>query len=262
MKFILFFSLSISLTLLYSCNNGPKVIEVPKEEPSPSGTPGGQTGIFSTGGNVQESASLPPAGANVHTAVAKEVLPTERYVYIRVDEDGDEYWIATTRQEVEVGKSYFFKDGLLKTNFESKEYNRIFDRIFLVSSIVPADHGNSGGQMAGNQTAPAQVATDVKMPIRVEGSLPIGDLVADPQKYKGKEVQISGLVTKINPNIMGRNWIHLRDGTGEDYDLVLTSSMILPEGAVVTMRGTVGLDLDFGAGYRYDILIENATMVK
>jgi len=249
-----------ALTLL-SCGDSPKIIEVTEAANKESNS--GQTGIFSTAAGEPENAAVPPVSANVHTAVAQEVLPTERYVYVRMKEGEEEYWIATVKQDVETGKTYFFRDGLLKTNFESKEYNRTFDRIFLVSNIVPADHGSENPAAA---TIPGQQEktsnADVRMPIRVEGSIPMSELLSNPSKYAGREIQVSGLCTKINPNIMGRNWIHLTDGTAKDQDLVLTSDMLIPEGAVITMRGTVAVDLDFGAGYRYDILVEKATMVK
>ena len=61
---------------------------------------------------------------------------------------------------------------------------------------------------------------------------------------------------------MGRNWIHLRDGSQDDYDFVVTSSSMIPEGHVVTLSGTLNLDKDFGAGYRYDIIVENAQVIK
>ena len=245
--------------LITACNNGPKVIDITDDSNSSETT--SNSGIFSGNENSAASKEVPPVNADVHTATAKEVLPTDKYIYVLMEENGEEFWIATIKQEVEVGKTYFFKDGLLKINFESKEYNRTFDRIFLVSSIVPANHGNQAANTPVQTTQPT-VKTDVGKPIKVEGSVAIADLVDNIEKYDGKEIQISGICTKINPNIMGRNWIHLEDGTKDDYDLVLTSDMIIPEGAVITMRGKVATNLDFGAGYRYDILIENAQMVK
>jgi hypothetical protein len=260
MKFIHLFLFLFAGLILFSCRNSPKVIEVTQDQSSQTGS--GNTGIFSSGQEGAGSANVPPVNAEVHTAKALEVLPTERYVYVRVEENGEQYWIATTRQEVEVGKTYFFKDGLLKLNFESKEYNRVFDRIYLVSSIVSADHAHESGTRSTQVPSEIKPSGNIEKPIRVEGSLAIADLVANPEKYAGKEIQLSGVCTKINPNIMGRNWIHLQDGTKDDYDLVLTSSMIIPEGAVITMKGKVALGMDFGAGYKYDILVEDAVMVK
>jgi hypothetical protein len=61
---------------------------------------------------------------------------------------------------------------------------------------------------------------------------------------------------------MDRNWIHLQDGSKNDFDLVVTSNSFVAEGAKVTLQGTVALNRDFGAGYRYDLILENGILVK
>jgi hypothetical protein len=61
---------------------------------------------------------------------------------------------------------------------------------------------------------------------------------------------------------MGRNWIHLRDGSQDDFDLVITTRTFVPEGNVVTVRAVVALNKDFGAGYKYDLILENGTIVQ
>ncbi len=268
LQFLIFLVCS---SLVLSCDTGPKVIE--SEQSSGDASTEGRTGIFSEGNDkAQNQRDLAPAvSKDIHQVVVKDVLPTDKYVYLNVEEEGNTFWIATRKQEVEVGQSYFFKEGLLKRNFESKEYNRVFDEIYLVSQIVPSNHGAGMGmpqQQDASGESPASTQTDEQamdaqqtQVQRVEGSIPIAELVENPEAYEGKEVQISGRCTKINPNIMGRHWIHLKDGTKDDFDLVLTSQTAIPEGAVVTMKGTVALDKDFGAGYRYDIIIEQADLV-
>ncbi|MCP4978199.1 MAG: hypothetical protein GY931_18780, partial [Maribacter sp.] len=82
------------------------------------------------------------------------------------------------------------------------------------------------------------------------------------KKYEGHTIQLSGKCVKVNPNIMDRNWIHLQDGSKNDFDLVITSNTFVPEGSAITIRGTVVLNKDFGAGYKYDLILENGTLVK
>jgi hypothetical protein len=101
-----------------------------------------------------------------------------------------------------------------------------------------------------------------KKVVKKKGDVNIADIVANPTKYAGQTIQISGECTKGNPNIMGRHWIHLKDGSLDDYDLVITSDIIVPEGHTVTMTGIVALNKDFGAGYRYDIILEGAKIVQ
>ena len=253
--FKLIFILGIGFCVV-SCNQGPKVIATPVSSEATASS--GSTGIFSDESSSTGSQTA-PVSSDVHTVKVLEVLPTSKYVYLNVVENGEEFWIATTKKEVEVGESYFYKNGILKTNFESKEHNRVFDKVYLVANIVPANHGNQSSTL--NQKT--NTKTEIQSPIQVdiEGSIKISELVNNKSKYNGKEVQVSGKCTKLNPNIMGRNWIHLKDGSMDEYDLVITSEHVIPEGHIVTMKGTLILDKDFGAGYKYDLIIENGEIV-
>jgi hypothetical protein len=175
---------------------------------------------------------------------------------MRVSEGTEEFWIATLKREIEIGKFYYYHGGLLKTNFESKEYNRIFEKLYLVSTLVEADHAAASPLHSSPQ--PSAAATENS---KADAEVTIASLVANPTKFVGQRVQITGTCVKINPNIMGRNWVHLRDGTQDDFDLVITCNVMIPEGQKVTVVGTVALDRDFGAGYTYEILLEGGEVV-
>lgn len=240
--------------LFTSCENKAKVIS-PTETINSGSNSIESTGIFDKSKNVSNStqSNNPITNDMVHHIKVNEVLPTEKYVYLRVSEGDEEYWVATGKQKVDVGKHYFFKDGLLKTNFESKEYNRVFEKVYLVSKIVPENHAQET-----NTSAPAMTKSITK----ASGSISIKELVDQASILEGKEVQLTGECTKLNANIMGRNWIHLKDGSHDEYDFVVTSDQAIPEGHIVTLKGIVVLDRDFGSGYRYDLLLENASIVR
>jgi len=263
MNKILILTSLFSTVLLIACGNDPEVIS----SSDTSDKPRQSTGIFDN--PTMESGGTQPntiPNTDMHKVVVKEVLPTEKYVYLHVAEGEETFWIATRNQSVTVGATYFYKGGLLKTNFESKEYDRIFDKVYLVSNIVPANHGDENAQEMRNTPPSSKPVTSPKEKnanrnIVHDGSIRIGDLVANASKYAGKTVQITGECVKINYNIMGRNWIHLKDGSRDDFDMVITSDVQIPEGHVVTMQGTVSLDKDFGAGYRYEIILEKGQVV-
>ena len=92
----------------------------------------------------------------------------------------------------------------------------------------------------------------------------IAKLMADKKDYEGKEVMVRGQVTKFNSAIMGKNWVHIQDGTefGQSYDLTVTTDMTVSVGQVVTFKGRIALDKDFGYGYAYDVLMEDAGTVE
>ncbi len=255
---------AIILCITLSCKKSPKVIS------SDNNTTEKSTGVFSDEPSTESSANTNQSFTNdLHKVVVNEVLPTKRYVYLNVNEGEKQFWIATRKQDVSIGKTYFYKGGLLKTNFESKEYNRVFETIYLISNLVEENHSNNAGTLNKSNSKPVQNATSkVVIPTHTEGviehkgSIKIAELVKNPKKYEGKTIQISGKCVKINPGIMNRNWIHLKDGTKDDFDLVVTSDTFIQEGSIITIKALVSLNKDFGAGYKYDLILENGTIIK
>jgi hypothetical protein len=63
---------------------------------------------------------------------------------------------------------------------------------------------------------------------------------------------------------MGKNWIHLQDGSGDPrkktHNLVVTSQAVPVIGEVVTARGTLYKNKDFGGGYKYEVIVEQAEL--
>lgn len=248
------------ISISSACNNEPKVVTAKNESQKVDNGSGIFNSDSTAAGHVHASAPIPE---DVHTVVAKQTLPTTKYVYIFVQEGPNEYWIATNKQDITIGATYFFRDGLLKTNFESKEHHKTFDKIYFVSKLVSSDHANSSA--TSSVQSPVQdpgSENSVTKKIDVKGSVKISELLANPKKYSGKTIQVSGECVKINLNIMGRNWIHVNDGSTKKYDLVITSANAVEIGEKFTMTGTVVLDKDFGAGYKYDILLENGLFLK
>lgn len=246
------------------CNNNPKVIPVTSENANPNAS-----GIFSGSSNENVDFNAPTSDA-FHKVVVNEILPTSKYVYLNVIEDGENYWIATRSMEATVGETYYYKGGLLKTNFESKEYNRVFDKVYLIGNLVTANHANSAsvastGDYSNTNQSYAQkedIPMHTEKIVQHQGSMKIAELVRDPKKYEGKTIQLDGICTKINAGIMDRNWIHIKDGSQDDYDLVVTSDTFVPEGTAFTIKAIVVLNKDFGAGYKYDLILEQGVLMK
>jgi hypothetical protein len=92
----------------------------------------------------------------------------------------------------------------------------------------------------------------------------VAEVVTKSADLKDKQVRVRGKVVKYSAAIMGKNWIHLRDGSGSDADntndILVTSAAPVKLGDVVTVAGVVRVNKDFGAGYIYKVLIEDATI--
>lgn len=204
------------------------------------------------------------AGANIHTGVVQEVLQATSYTYLKVEEGDRYFWIAISKRESKVGETISFAAGHEMKNFESKDLQRKFDSIYFVDRLIggeqspPAGHGSM--QMPG-RTKPALEKEEISVD-RAEGGITIGELLAAPDSYAGKTVLIKGQVTKVNRAIMGKNWVHLQDGTDAagKFDLTITTQEQANVGDVVTFEGTIVLNKDFGAGYVYAVLMEEGKL--
>ena len=107
--------------------------------------------------------------------------------------------------------------------------------------------------------APIQVAK-----AKAKDARTVAELHAQRAQLKDRPVTLRGQVVKYNEGILGRNWIHLRDGTGAagSDDLTVTTTAKASVGEVVTVHGTVHLDKDFGAGYAYGVILEDASVER
>lgn len=95
-----------------------------------------------------------------------------------------------------------------------------------------------------------------------EAAKTIEAVYKDKSKLEGKQVTVKGKVVKVNNGIMGRNFLHIQDGTGgkDNNDLSVTSTQTANVGDAVTIVGKVTLNKDFGAGYTYPLIVEEATV--
>lgn len=202
-------------------------------------------------------------GPNVRKAKAEEVIQTSNYTYIRISENGNESWIAISKREVKEGKAYYYEPGIEMTNFASKELKRTFPSIVFVDNfseepilakITMAD------SMKGKQAAVPKEGIKVEP---AEGGITIAELFSKRDTYAGKKIKIRGEVVKYSPDIMKTNWVHIQDGTNANgsFDLTITTNDVAKVGDVVTFEGTVTLKKDFGAGYYYEVIIEDAKLL-
>jgi hypothetical protein len=105
--------------------------------------------------------------------------------------------------------------------------------------------------------------SDVKVQ-PAENGITIAELFAHKDTYAGKTVKIRGNVTKFNAKIMKKNWIHIQDGTeySGKFDLAATSEIIVQVGETITLEGKISLNKDFGSGYYYEVILEDARLIQ
>jgi hypothetical protein len=211
---------------------------------------------------------LVAAEAGPATGTVAETTESGGYVYIKF-EDGQ--WIAANSFPVSVGDKIEYSGAMVMTDFHSKSLDRTFDSILFVSQANPVG-GDGAGHPAmpmeghGSQDMQIQKAAAVQSPVAGEiAALADGKTVAaiyaESGQLKDQVVSLNARVIKISKNIMGRNWITLQDGTGTESDnkLLATSQEEVAPGDLVVVKGTVNTDIDLGYGYKYAVLLEEAS---
>jgi hypothetical protein len=196
-----------------------------------------------------------------HIAKVIDKIPAKGYTYLQVSENKEEFWIAVPTMEIEVGETVYFSKYMIMQDFKSENIDRSFDEILFVEdarkSSTPDDMKkiHSGAMSVEKQ--------DFKIE-PLSGGKTIQQIYEDKSSLKGEVVKVKGKVVKFNQQIMKRNWIHIQDGSGEenDYDLVITSNDLVQVGDIIVAEGKLVVDKDFGAGYFFSVIIEDAKIEK
>lgn len=205
--------------------------------------------------NTKVNDELP---AGMHSVQVVEVIQTNSYTYLQVLENNEKIWIAVAAREAKPGDVLYYTDALEMRDFSSKELNRTFALIYFVQD--PSDSPDVGKAIfpAGKKSTERITGIEIE---HIEGGINLSTLFDNKNDFRNKSVKIRGIVVKVNKNIMGKNWVHIQDGTGSDdlYDLTITTMDNIEVGNIATFEGKIALEKDFGAGYAYDIIMEEAT---
>jgi len=205
----------------------------------------------------------------MHKVMVKEVLQTNSYSYLLVSENNEEFWIATSKADVKVASEIYYTHATKMANFNSKELNRVFETLYLVDAISDKPISNSPAKPATNPhkitKSTKKGGTKLKQDIKIDpikGGTTIAELYKNKASLAGKKVILKGKVIKVNKNIIDRNWIHIQDGSQFEsiYSVTITSKELVNVGNIVTFEGIVTLDKKFGAGYSYDLIVEEAVV--
>ena len=207
-------------------------------------------------------AASPPLSGEV-----LETLPVEGYTYLRLKTKDGETWAAVPSASVKKGAQVTIVDSMVMQNFESRTLKRKFDKIVFGSLATTAA---GAGPMAAPQAAPTPQPAALP-PAKVSKATgpdarTVAEVVQGRTALKDKPVQVRGRVVKVNLGIMGKNWVHLQDGSGAaadgSNDILVTTKDVAAVGDIVTAKGVVHNDVDLGSGYNYAVLIEQATLAK
>jgi hypothetical protein len=224
------------------------------------------------------------------TTISGKVLESTNsggYSYIHLlKTSGEKIWIAVKETKITTGEQMSFREGLVMTKFESKTLKRTFDSIIFSNGIIPQTKSDSTKAAPKNLSVPVMPSSsDTKnQPKVVLGSksavtskekisvtkasglnaYTVAETYKKSAQLDKKTVTVRGKVVKASTGIMKRTWLHIQDGTGFQakgtHNLVCTTKGTANVGDVITVSGTLAKDRDFGSGYKYNVIIEDATV--
>jgi hypothetical protein len=245
-------------------------------------------------------ATLAPSQRSVSGPVV-ESIPAASYSYLRIQTADGDVWAAVPATQVKPGEKVTVAVQMVNDQFHSKALNRTFAQLVFgtlaeggaapqqtaqgSSQPLPAGHpavpgqggmrqGAQGGPPPGMMNLPAETvggstSTAPSEPIekaKGENAHTVAELFSQRKALDGKQVSVRGKVVKYLPGIMGKNWVHLEDGTGKavskDNDLVVTTQDAVKPGEVVTATGTVAIDQSIGMGYDFPVIVQEAKISR
>ena len=220
-------------------------------------------------GLQKSSAESPQMNQNMSPLSGKvvESMDSGGYTYVNIENAGKKTWVAVPKTPVKVGQNMSFQPGMVMNNFQSKTLNRTFEAIVFSGGVI-------GQQETGSVSAPAEhtppkIAADKTIKVeKASGTdaYTVAELYEKSSSLNKKIVVVRGEVVKFSANIMGKNWIHIQDGSGDPSkgtnDILVTTSGSAKAGDIVTAKGTLYKDKDFGSGYKYSVIVEEASIKK
>lgn len=262
----------------------PAPVAAMPAHPTTSAAPSPATGAATPTDPMGATAGVAaPTAVPTATGVVAETMDAAGYTYVRLDTGTEQIWVATSKMKVEVGDRLAVPLETPMRNFHSDKLGRDFPLIYFATAVSRGGASPSAVATPAGQSMPARqemppghppvgagaAAAPIKMTEvipQAAGGRSVAAIWAERTALNGKTVIVRGKVVKFLSGIMGRNWLHLQDGTGDigdgTNDVTVTTEAEAKPGDIVTAKGTLAVDKDFGAGYHYGAIVEDATISK
>lgn len=251
-------SVCLSVSLLLGCDRAQPVAKFVGQAPHAHGVPE----LDSTDPAIGDE----PVGEGTVT----ETMDTAGYTYVQVDTGEKKIWAAAPQFPVSVGDRVTVPAGMAMHDYHSKTLDRDFDVVYFVSAVRNHSSPDAADAKVPTMPSPHAPASAQATPDNIdlsgiaapEGGKRIEDIYADKKQLAGEKITVRGKVVKFNAQIMGKNWLHIRDGSGDagegTHDLTVTTGTTARLGDTVLVTGELHLDRDFGHGYKYGAIVEDA----
>jgi len=204
-----------------------------------------------------DAAKATPKPGQIHGKVI-EVIEAAGYTYVEIDTGSDKLWAAGPDTAFKKGDMIAFDSGMPMENFHSKSLNRDFNLLYFVDAFI-TDKGPAKPRMPEPHSK--LVDQTQAIPItginKAKGGQSIADIYAEKETLADKPIKVRGKVVKFTAAVLGKNWIHIRDSS-TGADLTITTTDTAKKDDIVLVQGKLGRNRDFGYGYVYDVIVEDA----
>ena len=191
----------------------------------------------------------------------KNIIDVTSYTYVEVETENTTVWVAAPTTKINVGSTITFSTEMPMQDFHSDSMNKTFPLIYFVSRFINDADKTPPSNISSSHTQNKPTGPILKGIEKIKDGKNIAEIYAERDSLKGKKVKIRGKVIRFSTEIMGKNWIHILDSSSAN-DLTVTTNEIVTTGDVVIIEGKVGVDKDFGYGYLYPIILEEATLLQ
>jgi len=209
---------------------------------------------------VENTNQISNVESSSRSGIVVDKVDAGSYSYLQLKENDKLYWVAVPKLEIENGESIYFSQYMEMIDFKSEILNRTFESVLFVNdasrSMNKMNMKNPHSNLQSNNKQTISVG-------ELEDGKTIADIYKNKQSLNGKTVKVKGKVVKFNSGIMNRNWVHIQDGTDNngDFDLLITSDETVKVGDIIVAEGMLAIDKDFGAGYFYPVVVEEAKFI-
>jgi len=196
-----------------------------------------------------------------HIAKVIDKIDVKGYSYLQVTENKNDFWVAVPTMEIEIGETVYFSKFMVMEDFHSDNIDKSFDEILFVEDARKSPTPDEMKKIHSGATSTDKQQISITS---LKDGKSIQQIFSESSELKGKVIRVKGQVVKFNRQIMKRNWIHIQDGTGTEnnFDLVVTSDKDVKVGDIIIAEGKLAVDKDFGAGYYFPVIIEDATITE
>lgn len=220
---------------------------------------------------VNPALATPVPEGMVRGTVA-ETMNAAGYTYVLIKTEQEDVWLAVPKTDVMVGDLVQASQGMAMPNFESKSLNRTFEVVYFSGELknltapAPTAEQPAAVMPPGHPSpdASAEAAVLVTKVAELVDGQNIAYVYANKDTLAGQQISLRGKVVKYNEGILGTNFIHIQDGSGDaangSNDLTVTSQYTTAMGETIIVTGNIILNKDFGAGYSFPVMIEDAVV--